>query len=656
MKISLVNMPFSSLQIPSIALHQLSSVIDERFGNSAKTSVHYLNHDFGALVGLDTYAWISESLAGHTCGFGEWLFRSAAFPEHEDNTEIYFNRYAHHFGPEQVQRYQNDLAPIRQRLPLILDELIDTHGLADADVVGLTSMFFQNVPSFALARRLKERNSKSIVVMGGANCEGTMGIEIVNHVPWIDFVFSGHALLTFPEFLAHLEQGNHEDLHKINGIYSRNNSKSIDALSPQIKPHRPGAANPNDQLDGITWTVPERALDKPPSLDYDVYLDSYERLIGDHRREEIELLFETSRGCWWGEKAHCTFCGLNGATLNFREMSVSLARNTIQEMVDRYSNRVSRFASVDNIIPKPYVHELLPDLSVPKHVTLFYEVKADLPRDSLRIMAEARVTEVQPGIESIATETLKLMRKGTNAFNNLRFLADCAAEGVKPIWNLLVGFPGESVETYEMYRQNLPRLAHLPPPSGVFPVRFDRFSPYFNNSDSYDLELEPLDYNDLIYPFSAEVRTNMAYYFRDSKVSSAYQIDLANNLAHLRENISKWRKRWEEASSTPRLRLIEEGDFWVVEDTRLGHLVEHELEQEDIDLLRAAETPIPLLKAKEEHGDSVDILLQMGLLFEERGRIMSLVFEGLRYDLDSGMKGFDGARGRAESASLGLTF
>jgi len=207
-----------------------------------------------------------------------------------------------------------------------------------------------------------------------------------------------------------------------------------------------------------------------------------------------------------------------------------------------------------------------------------------------------------------------------------------------------------------MYRQNLPRLAHLPPPSGVFPVRFDRFSPYFNNSDSYDLELEPLDYNDLIYPFSAEVRTNMAYYFRDSKVSSAYQIDLANNLAHLRENISKWRKRWEEASSTPRLRLIEEGDFWVVEDTRLGHLVEHELEQEDIDLLRAAETPIPLLKAKEEHGDSVDILLQMGLLFEERGRIMSLVFEGLRYDLDSGMKGFDGARGRAESASLGLTF
>ena len=61
--------------------------------------------------------------------------------------------------------------------------------------------------------------------------------------------------------------------------------------------------------------------------------------------------------------------------------------------------------------------------------------------------------EVQPGIESLATPTLKLMRKGTTAFNNIRFLADCAVEGVKPVWNLLVGFPGELAETYEAYKK-----------------------------------------------------------------------------------------------------------------------------------------------------------------------------------------------------------
>ena len=656
MRIALVNMPFSSLQIPSIALHQLEEVLAEKFRDDVEVTIHYLNHDFGALAGTDIYTWISESLAGHTCGFGEWLFRAAAFPEHGDNTETYFKRYAHHFGPEQIERYHRDLAPIRAELPKTLDTMIDRHGLADADVVGLTSMFFQNVPSFALARRLKEGGSKATVVMGGANCEGTMGIEIVNHVPWMDFVFSGHALVTFPEFIKRFRAGDPDALHKVNGVYSRRNSRSIAALSPADRPDRPGAAKPDEQLDGITWTVPERTVDRPTALNYDLYLESYEGHFGDHRREEIELLFETSRGCWWGEKAHCTFCGLNGATMNFREMGVSLARQTIEAMVERYSDRVDRFASVDNIIPKSYVTDLLPDLKVPDHVTLFYEVKADLKREHLQTMAKARVVEVQPGVESIATETLKLMRKGTNAFNNIRFLSDCAAEGVKPVWNLLVGFPGESAETYEMYRQNLPRLTHLPPPSGVFPVRFDRFSPYFNESDEFGLDLEPLDYHDMIYPFDDTVMSNMAYYFRDRNIESTYQTDLANHLAHLRENVARWRTRWESEGGAPRLRLIQDDYGWLVEDSRSGHLVEHELEDEDVDLLREVEKPSSAAAMREKYAESFDLLVRLGLLFEERGRVMSLVFEGTRHALDAGMHGFTGAKGRAEAASLGLTF
>ena len=30
------------------------------------------------------------------------------------------------------------------------------------------------------------------------------------------------------------------------------------------------------------------------------------------------LLFQTSRGCWWGAKQHCTFCGLNGQGMAYR--------------------------------------------------------------------------------------------------------------------------------------------------------------------------------------------------------------------------------------------------------------------------------------------------------------------------------------------------
>lgn len=30
------------------------------------------------------------------------------------------------------------------------------------------------------------------------------------------------------------------------------------------------------------------------------------------------LVLEGARGCWWGEKHHCTFCGLNGSLMKFR--------------------------------------------------------------------------------------------------------------------------------------------------------------------------------------------------------------------------------------------------------------------------------------------------------------------------------------------------
>lgn len=656
MRIALANMPFSSLQIPSIALHQLETVVAERFDNAIAVDVHYLNHDFGALVGQDLYRWISESLAGHTCGFGEWLFRQAAFPQEEDNTEAYFRRYALHFGEAQLTRYREELAPVRARLPEILDEMIDRHDLANADLVGLTSMFFQNVPSFALARRIKARNPDTLVVIGGANCEANMGIEIVANVPAIDFAFSGHALITFPRFLEHLMAGEHEALHGMDGVFSRRNSRSLAALPAAERPADPGSIAPVPALTDVATAGPERRLDQAVAVDYEGYLASYADRFADEAAEEIELLFETSRGCWWGEKAHCTFCGLNGATMSFREMSADRALGAVQDMIDRYAGRVRRFASVDNIIPRSYLDGLLPQLRVPDGVVLFYEVKADLDRAKLRTLAKARVVEVQPGIESLSTATLKLMRKGTNAFNNIRFLSDCVAEGVKPIWNLLAGFPGEDALTYETYAHNLPRLMHLPPPSGVFPVRFDRFSPYFMEAEAYGLDLSPLDYHELIYPFEPAVTANLAYYFRDMNVEAAYQTDLADHITELRTMVSRWRERWTGAGQIPRLRLLKDEYGFLVEDSRTGNLVEYELEDDDVALLRAAETPQDADKLQRVHGAAYERMRHLGLLFEERGRTMTLVFEGLRHEGDARALDFDGARGRAESASLGLTF
>ena len=52
------------------------------------------------------------------------------------------------------------------------------------------------------------------------------------------------------------------------------------------------------------------------------------------RRVVPTLLFETSRGCWWGAKSHCTFCGLNGETMAFRSKSPRRALDELEQLGD----------------------------------------------------------------------------------------------------------------------------------------------------------------------------------------------------------------------------------------------------------------------------------------------------------------------------------
>ena len=54
------------------------------------------------------------------------------------------------------------------------------------------------MPSLCLARRIKARRPETVIVFGGAACEGEMGIELLRQFPEIDYVFLGEADLTFP--------------------------------------------------------------------------------------------------------------------------------------------------------------------------------------------------------------------------------------------------------------------------------------------------------------------------------------------------------------------------------------------------------------------------------------------------------------------------
>jgi magnesium-protoporphyrin IX monomethyl ester (oxidative) cyclase len=617
-KIALVNMPLGNLHLPSVALTQLRAVARKRFGERVSVDVHYLNQQFALYLGLPAYTELN-SFAHHSSGLGEWFFREVAFPGAPDTSDEYFQRYY----PQHDPRNRMLKAAVDQKrsgLARFFGQMIDRHGLDRVDMVGFTSMFSQNVATIAMARLIKARNPDVVVLMGGANCEAPMGRVLADNLDVVDFVFSGPALKSFPELIRCRMEGDEAGCHRIDGVFSRRNRVQPSGCSS-------GELVAMGSLDAVRPFGDELDINEPVELDYDGFVDDYETNFPG--AQQPSLMFETSRGCWWGERVHCTFCGLNGTTMSYRSMKPELAFSVLNSLF-QYAGRCTHLQSVDNILPKSYLTDVLPLLDTPPTMELFYEVKADLTEEDFRVLARARVLSIQPGIEALNTSTLKRMRKGTSVFQNLQFLINSVRYGIYPAWNLLIGFPGEEMEVYEKYLADMPLLYHLTPPGGVHPVRFDRFSPYFDEAEAYGLQLRPLDYYPMTYPFAPEVLAELAYYFADTNYRAQYQVNVGRMVGRLREKYDRWASLWARHEHRPRLHLSERGGAATVYDSRSGTAVEYPIAEAPRLLLAALGTPKKLAQLQKElDGVRVEAelawLRERGLVFHEGERFLSLV-------------------------------
>jgi ribosomal peptide maturation radical SAM protein 1 len=301
------------------------------------------------------------------------------------------------------------------------------------------------------------------------------------------------------------------------------------------------------------------------------------------------------------------------------------------EWLFSYAPTCRSFICTDNIMPKNYPKEVFPKLTPPPDVSLFYEVKLPLSDRDLTAMTAAAVTEIQPGIEALATDTLRLMGKGTTAFLNLQFLKSCITHGIAPVWNLLMGFPGERREVYEKYVDDLPNLVHLPPPNGAFLVRFDRYSPYFAKSREYGLELRPMDFYELVYPWPAEDLAQLAYFFTDESYAP-YMLHAAEWLQPVSDLVENWRRVWHTAGARPELSLRPAGpDAWSIVDSRTGTVEQYRIDRGRYRLLCHLASPVTaerlaedLDATPEQVAHDLAFLREHQLLFEEGDRLMSL--------------------------------
>jgi len=460
-------------------------------------------------LGEQAYRWISTD-APSTMLAGDWVFAGCLGAVRRSAGD-YLDAMQRRYPPGSLPDFGLEaLATARGEAARFLEECLESTDWSRFDLVGFTSTFSQHVAALCLSGRIKEGHPNIQIVFGGANCEGEMGHRLLRSFPFVDFVATGEADISFPQLVRALDSG--ESDPQIPGIVGRGNSASAD-LMPELASD----------------------LDTLPYPDFDDFFREHAAL---ELAERPSLPMETSRGCWWGERAHCTFCGLNSDSMGYRSMSSERAITLIQSLF-KYASRTSRLECVDNIMPKSYLREVFPNLETPSNLTIFYEVKADLSDADLALLAKARVHSLQPGIEALATSTLKLMKKGTSGSGNVRFLKDCVRHGIYPEWNLLVGFPGEDERVYEAYERDLPSLMHLPPPSGVYPIRFDRFSPYHTRAAEYGLDLHPYDFYALVYPFPERSLQNLAYYFIDRNFAASYITTTAKWIGRLRAQIDR---------------------------------------------------------------------------------------------------------------------
>ena len=630
-KISLVDMPFANLQLPSLALTQIRSITQAKLPGRVTIDIAPLTHDFARYLGIDRYQYISTSMQALYAGLGDWFFRQQAFPELPDNTGQYLERYFWGKGRDEEQ-VKDLIEQKRPALDVFMDELITKYELDRAQIVGFTSMFMQNAANFAMARKLKELNPEVITIMGGANCEFPMGRVIAERIEHIDFIFSGPALKSFPEFVQYCLDGEPSKCRSIRGVFFK------------------GSEMP---ASGVETIGEELSIDTPIELDYEDFMERFDEYFAGADLKPI-LPFETSRGCWWGQRSHCTFCGLNGVSMAYRSMDPDTALEQFKSLF-RYSGKVTMLEAVDNILPRNYLKDVLPFLETPSGMEIFYEVKADLSEEDIATLAKANVKLIQPGIESLATSTLKLMKKGTTAFQNLNFLKMCSRYGIKPYWNLLIGFPGEGAEVYRRYLEVIPSLVHLEPPSGVFPVRFDRFSPYFNQAQSYGLDLHPMDFYSFIYPFGAEDLKDLAYFFADQNVMAEYFVAVAQWLGKLQAAVDHWQARWNGSKQTPP-RLEYKGDSDIIYDSRSGSATEYSVGPLGRAILSYLSKPAwieEVIKVfSPEYGPAVsgkiEFLQKKRLVFQEGERLISLVLNGERrqgkHDLVPGSESVNGRK------------
>ena len=252
---------------------------------------------------MDAYKTIDEH-AGIGPFAGDWIFSQELFDSHSNWNEYRENILRAQHPDQGIKSSELEIQCIYnswKAVPNFLNACAEYVLSMKPDVVGFTSLFQQHTSSLALAKRIKRKRSNVKIFMGGPNCDGITGKETIQSFNFIDAVVSGEADEIIIDLVERLSDGK-----EISGMPGILDSKQYH-LNQERQHHNSGNSI-GDIHSQYTRRVTD--MDSLPYPDYSDYFHSLEAVGIQHEVTPL-VPFETSRGCWWGEKNHCVFCGIN---------------------------------------------------------------------------------------------------------------------------------------------------------------------------------------------------------------------------------------------------------------------------------------------------------------------------------------------------------
>jgi len=159
--------------------------------------------------------------------------------------------------------------------------------------------------------------------------------------------------------------------------------------------------------------------------------------------------------------------------------------------------------------------------------------------ETLKIMHNAGCTHLVYGLESFDPKILRNLGKGSNARKNMNSIATCMDSGIKPIPNIIIGFPEESFESVRNTIDALIKLGITAKPHFATPYPGSEW--YYNYKESIleqyngDLEQYIMDLGD-----ASKITAIISHEFSAVQLLGLQQIVYLKDLRLLEQSEKHW--------------------------------------------------------------------------------------------------------------------